>query len=70
MKFPSDDKERILEYASYQYRQFHTQCFWLHPKDLVITKDMVPFVITKLRQYGGNRGRVQAGKLKLAYDLL
>jgi hypothetical protein len=53
-----------LELANRLYREFHARCFWHSPRDLLITEDMVPFVVKGLRTYGGRRGFVLAAKLR------
>jgi hypothetical protein len=45
-----------LELADQLYREFHTRCFWHSPRDLIITEDLVPFVVNGLRAHGGRRG--------------
>src|SRR5262249_38914890 len=40
---PSGD-ERV-ELANQLYREFHARCFWHSPPDLVITEDLIPFVM-------------------------
>lgn len=53
-----------LELANRLYRQYHTRCFWHSPRDLVITEDLIPFVVKGLRTHGGRRGFILAGKLQ------
>ena len=53
-----------LELANLLYREFQNRCFWHSPRDLVITEDLIPFVIKGLRTYGGRRGFKLAGKLQ------
>jgi hypothetical protein len=52
-----------LELANQLYREFHTQCFWHSPRDLVITEELLPFVVKGLRAHGGRRGFILSGKL-------
>jgi hypothetical protein len=52
-----------LELANLLYREFQSRCFWHSPRDLVITEDLIPFVVKGLRTYGGHRGFKLAGKL-------
>jgi len=59
---PRNLNER-LELANLLYREFQNQCFWHSPRDLVITEDLIPFVVKGLRTYGGHRGFKLAGKL-------
>ena len=60
---PSNLLER-LELANLLYREFQNRCFWHSPRDLVITEDLIPFVVKGLRTYGGHRGFKLAGKLQ------
>jgi hypothetical protein len=52
-----------LELANLLYREFRNRCFWHSPRDLVITEDLLPFVVKGLRTHGGHRGFKLAGKL-------
>ena len=60
---PSNRDER-LGLANQLYRAFLTRCFWHSPRDLVITEDLIPFVIKGLRAHGGRDGFILAGKLR------
>lgn len=60
---PQHRHERI-EQANQLYREFHTRCFWHCPRDLVITEELIPFVVKGLRTYGGRAGFMLAGKLR------
>jgi hypothetical protein len=60
---PRNPRER-LELAHLLYREFWSRCFWHSPRDLVITEDLIPFVVKGLRTYGGHRGFKLAGKLQ------
>jgi hypothetical protein len=60
---PPQERER-LELANRLYREFHTRCFWHSPRDLVITADLLPFVVKGLRTHGGRRGFMLAGQLQ------
>jgi hypothetical protein len=53
-----------LEIANLLYQKFRTRCFWHCPKDLVITEDLLDFVIKGLRTYGGREGFIAAGQLR------
>jgi len=53
-----------LELANRLYREFHTRCFWHSPHGLVITEDLIPFVVKGLRTHGGHRGFQLAGTLQ------
>jgi hypothetical protein len=61
---PALDVARRLETAKQLYREFHTRCFWHSPRDLVITEEIIPFVIKGLRTYGGHRGFILSGNLR------
>ena len=58
---PSCDR---LELANQLYREYHARCFWHCPRALVITEELIPFVIKGLRAHGGRRGFILSGKLK------
>ena len=53
-----------LELANQLFRQFHIRCFWHSPRDLVITEDLIPFVVKGLRTHGGRCGFLLAEKLQ------
>jgi hypothetical protein len=59
---PRNLQER-LELANLLYREFRSRCFWHSPANLVITEELIPFVVKGLRTYGGHRGFKLAGKL-------
>lgn len=50
--------------ANQLFREFHARCFWHSPRDLVITQELVPFVVKSLRKHGGRRGFMLAGDLE------
>ena len=56
--------EERLELANRLYREYHTRCFWHCPRDLVITEEMIPLVVSGLRKHGGRRGFILSGKLR------
>jgi hypothetical protein len=58
---PRGRNER-LELATRLFREFHTPCSRHSRRDLVITEDLIPFVVKGLRWYGGRRGFILAGK--------
>lgn len=60
---PSSAYER-LELANQLYQEYHTRCFWHSPRDLVITENLLPFVVKGLRKHGGRRGFMLAGILR------
>jgi hypothetical protein len=45
-----------LALANRHCREFRSLCFWHSPPDLVVTEDLIPFVIKGLRGHGGHRG--------------
>jgi len=53
-----------LDLAQALFRKFRASCFWHSPDDLVITEELIPFVIKGLRANGGHRGFKLAGLLK------
>jgi hypothetical protein len=60
---PQNRCERVA-LASQLFREFRTRCFWHSPRDLVITEELIPFVVKGLRTHGGRRGFMLAGKLQ------
>lgn len=52
-----------VEFANQLFREFHTRCFWHSPRELVITEELIPFVIKGLRAHGGHRGFRLASQL-------
>lgn len=59
---PQSPQER-LDLANQLFRDFYTRCFWYCPPNLIITEELVPFVVKGLRLHGGHRGFLLAGKL-------
>ena len=57
-------REERLQLANQLYREYRTQCFWHSPRDLVITEDLIPFVVQGLRKHGGRRGFMRSGQLQ------
>lgn len=53
---------RVRE-ARRAFRQFHAQCFWYMPADMVVGLGDVAEIVRGLRQYGGRRGLILADKL-------
>lgn len=53
-----------LKLAQQLYEQFHTQCFWHAPRDLIITEELIPFVAKGLCTYGGRQGFLLAANLQ------
>ena len=60
---PPQDRQERVELANQLFREFHTRCFWHSPRNLIITEDLIPFVMKGLRTHGGRRGFLLAGKL-------
>jgi hypothetical protein len=60
---PQNDAGR-LELANQLFREFRTRCFWHSPRNLVITEELIPFVVKGLRTHGGRRGFLLAEKLQ------
>jgi hypothetical protein len=58
------DLHEQLRLANLLYREFQSRCFWHSPRDLVITEELIPFVVKGLRTYGGHRGFKLAGRLQ------
>ena len=63
MATPLTRDERLV-LANQLYREFHTRCFWHSPRELVITEDLIPFVVKGLRAHGGRRGFILSAKLR------
>ena len=63
MSATSQNGNARLELANQLFRTFHARCFWHSPRDLVITEEMIPFVVKGLRTHGGRRGFMLAEKL-------
>jgi hypothetical protein len=59
---PQGQNDRV-ELANQLFREFHTRCFWHSPRDLVITEELIPFVVKNLRKHGGRHGFMLAGEL-------
>ena len=60
---PQERDERV-ELANRLYRDFHALCFWHSPRDLVITEELIPFVVKGLRKHGGRRGFLLSATLR------
>jgi hypothetical protein len=58
------EPDEQLALANQLYCEFYAQCFWHSPRDLVITKELVPFVVKGLRHHGGRRGFLLAETLR------
>ena len=56
--------DQRLELANQLYREYHARCFWHSPRDLVITEELIPFVVKGLCADGGRRGFILSGKLR------
>jgi hypothetical protein len=66
MSMETKNTENPLQLANQLFRRYRARCFWHSPKDLVITDELIPFVIKGLRANGGREGFVLSGKLKKA----
>jgi hypothetical protein len=64
---PRTAHERV-ELANQLYQLYRAQCFWHCPRDLVITEELIPFVIDGLRKQGDRRAFILSGKLRLAAE--
>ena len=53
---------RVRE-ARRAFREFHAQCFWFMPEDMVVTIKDIPEIVRGLRLNGGRRGFLLATKL-------
>jgi hypothetical protein len=62
---PRTLSERIA-LANRLYREFWARCFWHSPRDLVITEELLAFVVKGLRAHGGHRGFRLAGRIQPA----
>jgi hypothetical protein len=56
--------QQRLTLANDLFRKYYTRCFWHSPRDLVITEDLIPFVIQGLRQHGGREGFIISARLR------
>jgi len=56
--------EERLALANRLYQEYYGRCFWHCPRDLVITEDLLPLVVTGLRKHGGRRGFILAAELQ------
>lgn len=53
---------RIRE-ARRAYREFHTRCFWSFDPNYRVTESDIPWMVDKLRTYGGRVGWEKAEQL-------
>jgi hypothetical protein len=60
---PRTSSERV-ELANQLYQHYRAQCFWHCPSDLVITEEMIPFVVEELRAHGDRQAFILSGKLR------
>jgi hypothetical protein len=60
---PQNRCQRV-ELANQLFREFHTRCFWHSPRDLIITEELIPFVVKGLRTRGGRRSFMLAETLQ------
>ena len=61
---PQGTRSERLELANQLYREYYTHCFWHAPRDLVITEELIPFVVKGLRTHGGRRGFILSRQLQ------
>jgi len=66
---PQNQNDRVM-LANQLFCEFHTRCFWHSPRDLVITEDLIPFVVKGLRTHGGHRGFMLAATLQRTAEIL
>jgi hypothetical protein len=64
MERTMDGQPDRVTLAQQLYREFYGRCFWHSPPDLVITEELIPFVIKGLRDNGGWSGFVRSASLK------
>lgn len=46
----------LVREARRAYKQFHAQCFWSFDPNYVITAKDVPWVASRLKEFGGRTG--------------
>ncbi len=63
VSIPNGLQERI-ELANQLYQNYRMQCFWHCPRDLVITEELLPFVVAGLRKHGDRQAFIMSGKLQ------
>lgn len=54
-----------LDLANKLYQEYRDRCFWHCPRDLVITNELIPFVIKGLQLHGGREGYIKSKALQL-----
>ena len=59
-----DEKRTRLEQAQRLFTQYYGSCFWHCKPDLVVTEAMIPMIVKRLCQYGGQKGLREAAKLQ------
>jgi hypothetical protein len=59
---PLSTAEKI-ELANQLFREFYAACFWYMRRDLVITEELLPAIITGLRTYGNRQAFLAAEQL-------
>jgi hypothetical protein len=65
----TEEPNERLARAAQLYREFRARCFWHSPPDLIITEELIPFVVKGLRKHGGRRGFLLAGTLQTPSSL-
>ena len=58
------DTHQRIELAQTLYREYRAVCFWHCKPDLVITEELIPFVVKGLRENGGRKGFLAASALR------
>lgn len=58
----------MIELANKLYQEYRIRCFWHSPSNLIITEELIPFVINGLKKYGGRKGFILGGELKKLYE--
>ena len=53
-----------IELAQQLYREYRGTCFWHCKPDLIITEELIPFVVRGLRENGGRKGFIAASALR------
>ena len=57
------ERAERLKLAQQAFRDFFAQCFWSSDPNLIITEELIPFVVRGLRYYGGHKGYQIAAEL-------
>jgi hypothetical protein len=57
------ERERRLALARLAFKEFFALCFWSSDPNLEICEEDIPFVVRRLRHYGGHKGYRVAAEL-------